>query len=280
MRGGAAPRVGYPRPPNRFPGPRQETCGAIGPAAVGRDIDHVRLVGRMVSSTQALDHLTQPGDGERKDLYRIFVYDCSPVTRKTQYPISGQPLDFSKSPPVIFRLQFHEEVTRLRKVVLRLGRLQDSGRWRLKTAYINGNPVNDFHDPLTDNDFEYQVSKNGIEIRIGLDIASVVYKKQADQIVLVAGDADFLPAAKFARREGIDFLLDPMWNSIPREFHEHIDGLRSTCPRVLTAVERRRQQLQKAKELAEKETAPPSPESPANEDGSSGDAKVIALTFG
>jgi len=68
-------------------------------------------------------------------------------------------------------------------------------------------------------------------MRIGLDIASVSYKKQVDQIVLVAGDADFVPAAKLARREGVDFILDPMWAHIPEDLHEHIDGLRSISPR-------------------------------------------------
>jgi uncharacterized LabA/DUF88 family protein len=48
-----------------------------------------------------------------------------------------------------------------------------------------------------------------------LDIASVAYKRQADQIVLVAGDADFVPAAKLARREGIDFILDPCGVQLP-----------------------------------------------------------------
>ena len=36
------------------------------------------------------------------------------------------------------------------------------------------------------------------------------YKRQVDQIVLVAGDSDFVPASKLARREGIDFILDPL----------------------------------------------------------------------
>lgn len=67
-----------------------------------------------------------------------------------------------------------------------------------------------------------------MDMKIGLDIASVSYKKQVDQIVLVAGDADFVPAAKLARREGIDFVLDPMWNTVPSDLHEHIDGLHST----------------------------------------------------
>lgn len=34
------------------------------------------------------------------------------------------------------------------------------------------------------------------------DVASLTLKKQANTIVLVAGDSDFVPAAKLARREG------------------------------------------------------------------------------
>lgn len=43
--------------------------------------------------------------------------------------------------------------------------------------------------------------------------------------------ADFVPAAKLARREGVDFILDPMWASIRPDLYEHIDGLRSVCAR-------------------------------------------------
>jgi uncharacterized LabA/DUF88 family protein len=84
---------------------------------------------------------------------------------------------------------------------------------------------------LTDDDFVYDVNQKGTDMKIGIDIASVSYKKQVDQIVLVAGDADFVPAAKLARREGVDFILDPMWSPISYDLHEHIDGLRSTSPR-------------------------------------------------
>lgn len=86
---------------------------------------------------------------------------------------------------------------------------------------------------LTDDDFVYDVKQKGTDMRVGLDIASVSYKRQADQIVLVAGDSDFVPAAKLARREGVDFILDPMWSPIAEDLHEHVDGLRSTCPRPL-----------------------------------------------
>ena len=52
-------------------------------------------------------------------------------------------------------------------------------------------------------------------------------KVPLDQILLIAGDSDFVPAAKLARREGIDFILDPMWATIKDNLFEHIDGLYS-----------------------------------------------------
>jgi len=51
------------------------------------------------------------------------------------------------------------------------------------------------------------------------------------KIILVSGDSDFVPAAKLARREGIDFVLDPMWKHIEPQLWEHIDDLKSTCKR-------------------------------------------------
>ena len=64
-------------------------------------------------------------------------------------------------------------------------------------------------------------------MRIGLDIASITLKRQAEVIILVAGDADFVPAAKLARREGVVFTLDPLWQNVSDDLLEHIDGLRS-----------------------------------------------------
>ena len=68
-------------------------------------------------------------------------------------------------------------------------------------------------------------------MRIGLDIASITLKRQSEIIVLVSGDADFVPASKMARREGVQFILDPLWQDIPSDLFQHIDGLRSGFPR-------------------------------------------------
>lgn len=46
-----------------------------------------------------------------------------------------------------------------------------------------------------------------------------------NKIILIAGDSDFVPAAKLARIHGIDFVLDALHNNIDESLHEHIDGL-------------------------------------------------------
>lgn len=183
-----------------------------------------------------LDHLTQKGAAERRDLYRIFVYDCSPIQKKVQKPISKRQENLSLSDVANFRQNLHQELKCLRKVALRLGELQDNRSWRVRPRVMKELLRGDrSFDQLTDDDFIYDIRQKGVDMKIGLDIASVAYKRQVDQIVLVSGDSDFVPAAKLARREGIDFILDPMWSGITGDLHEHIDGLRSTCPKPLSA---------------------------------------------
>jgi uncharacterized LabA/DUF88 family protein len=80
---------------------------------------------------------------------------------------------------------------------------------------------------LKDEHFDYDVDQKGVDMRIGLDLASIAAKRLADQVVLIAGDSDFIPAAKMARREGMCFVLDPMGAPIKLELHEHVDVVRS-----------------------------------------------------
>lgn len=129
-------------------------------------------------------------------------------------------------------MAFHEELKRFRKVALRFGRIANEGQWKIKAnkvkLLLNGKiQVSD----LVDTDVHYDARQKGVDIKIGLDISSLSYMKAVDQIILIAGDSDFVPAAKLARREGIDFVLDPMWNHINPDLHEHIDGLVSCWPR-------------------------------------------------
>ena len=69
-------------------------------------------------------------------------------------------------------------------------------------------------------------------MKIGVDIASLALKRFVDRIVLISGDSDFVPAAKLARREGIDFILDPMGAEVEPTLFEHIDGLDSSVKKI------------------------------------------------
>ncbi|MBI4027516.1 MAG: NYN domain-containing protein [Verrucomicrobia bacterium] len=180
--------------------------------------------------SMAFRHLNR--DNGREDiLYRIFYYDCPPLIKKVHNPITNRVIDFSKTPQTKFRLEFFEELKKLRKVALRLGHLQDGQRWLIRKEQMKlllGGKMNLVD--LKEEHVQYDMKQKGVDIKIGIDIASLAYKKLADKVILISGDSDFVSAARLARREGIDFVLDPLWNPISPSLFEHIDGLQSVCP--------------------------------------------------
>lgn len=172
---------------------------------------------------------------ESHDLYRIFYYDCPPMNKKVYHPFLKKQIDFSKSDLNVWMTQFLDELKKHRKFALRLGKLADAQAcYTLRPTVVkkicNGKVT---FDDLEETDFMIDVDQKGVDMKIGLDIASLSYKKQVDQIVLISGDSDFVSAAKLARREGIDFVLDPLGAPIKEDLFEHIDGLRTCDPKYL-----------------------------------------------
>lgn len=169
-------------------------------------------------------------------LYRIFFYDCPPIGKKMHLPISRRAVDFSKSEEAIFRNTLHLALRQQRKLALRLGQLSDHVDWELRPATLAQLRRGELDwGALTDDHFQLGIKQKAVDMKIGLDIASLAYKRLVDQVVLVAGDADFVPAAKLARREGIDFVLNPMGQSISADLFEHIDGLHSVRLQAIAA---------------------------------------------
>jgi len=148
------------------------------------------------------------------------------IIKKQHNPLTGKSVDFSSTDQYKFQREFLEELKKKRKIALRLGILEDRKRWIIrpsKTKELLTRKI--VIDDLTEDDVQFDFIQKRVDIKIGLDIASMTLKKQVEQIILISGDSDFVPAAKLARREGIDFLLDPMWNPIKPHLFEHIDGL-------------------------------------------------------
>ncbi|XCN72358.1 MAG: NYN domain-containing protein [Candidatus Electrothrix aestuarii] len=163
-------------------------------------------------------------------LYRIFYYDCEPYNKGAHNPVSGKFVDFPRTQQALDRKDFFNELKKRRKVALRLGQLQSSKDWIItsnKTKDLLSGKIS--VEDLTENDVRLNIRQKGVDMKIGIDITSLAIKRMVSQIILVSGDSDFVPAAKTARREGIDFILDPMWNPIAPDLHVHIDGLMSTC---------------------------------------------------
>ena len=162
-------------------------------------------------------------------LYRCFFYDAYPYTKRGHLPVSKQAVDYAKSDQATFRLSLFDRLRNRPNFALRLGEVRRDRQWIISEKAQNDllagrRTVGD----LTDADFVPGFQQKAVDMRIGLDIASITLKKQADTIVLVTGDSDFVPAAKLARREGARIILDPLWQRVDPDLFEHIDQLH--CP--------------------------------------------------
>ena len=170
-------------------------------------------------------HISEPDDP--RDLYRLFYYDCPGMIRELEHPLTHVKKDFSTGAGTIWTKNFFKHLCKMRKVALRKGELLESqAHYVLKDASLQDllSGVKTVAT-LTEADFFLDVQQKGVDMRIGLDVASMCANRCVDQIVLIAGDSDFLPVAKMARRNGIDFILDPLKQYVKDSLIEHVDGI-------------------------------------------------------
>ena len=192
--------------------------------------------GRKMSGAEVAEHLYTMAHkhvGPKNILYRIFYYDCEPLSKKVHNPISHKAIDFSKSEEYKFRKELIDTLKRKRKVAIRIGTLKDNNTWAIRPQKLKDLLSRNISiDDLNENDVYFEIRQKGIDMKIGVDIASLALKRFVDCIVLFSGDSDFVPAAKLARREGIDFVLDPMKANVEPQLYEHIDGMKSVRPNL------------------------------------------------
>lgn len=199
-------------------------------------------------------------------VYRLFYYDARPYEGAPHHPLKNRQIDFGRTPEAQFRLRLFEELRRKRKFALRLGQLKKDGDWVPHNRHMKGllrlqrhsryiaealeDPSKADHAATTaalaalapwlalgEDDIQLPLRQKGVDMRIGLDISTMTLKRQVDTIVLVTGDSDFISAAKLARREGVEFILDPMWQSVEADLQEHVDGIASGLDKPGTKVE-------------------------------------------
>jgi len=173
-----------------------------------------------------------------EDLYRIYYYDCPPLEIKAHHPLTNQQIDFSKSNITLYKNKLHEALLHQPYVACRMGHLSQTDK---EWGFIRKDKVHNFNKlirgevdlkEINPNNVSLRPRQKGVDMKLGIDISSVVLKKLANKIILISGDSDFVPAAKLARIEGAHFILDAMGRSVKGDLAEHIDGLKTFVNRL------------------------------------------------
>lgn len=168
-------------------------------------------------------------------LHRIFFYDCPPLKKKIHHPVTERFIDFSKTDIAQFRTSLHAALINQPFVAKRMGYLdENNGRWLIKSKDIHRKVLKGTInlDDLAESDIIYRAGQKGVDMKLGLDIATLTLKKQVQKIVLISGDSDFVPAAKLARTEGVHFVLDAMNANLRPDLREHIDQLTTFSKKI------------------------------------------------
>lgn len=163
-------------------------------------------------------------------LFRFFYYDCPPLDEEHINPLDGVKIDFATLPKSQSRKMFLSEMGRLDFVALRLGKARARG-WTLhqsaeKRAFTTRQAV-----PLLPADIYLNVEQKGVDMRIGIDVATLALKRIVDRIILLSGDTDMIPAMKLARREGVQVVIVRVANlKLARDLMEDADLVRCITP--------------------------------------------------
>lgn len=174
-------------------------------------------------------HLQDRDGSDKRSLYRIYYYDSPPLDDKTVFnPITQQNVQLGLQPAHKWTTEFLTALKMKRKIALRLGKLSNMAAYMLKPDPLkklcSGRiTISD----LKNEDLSLTLTQKAVDIKIGIDIMHLAYKRLVDQIILISGDSDFVPALKLARMEGIDIILDPLGQTVTDDLFEHIDGLSS-----------------------------------------------------
>lgn len=166
----------------------------------------------------------------RRSLYRIFYYDSPPYSGiQVKQPWDGKIVTFGRGNDAYdWRRAFHKKLGTKRKVAMRFGTLvtdhvayalKDRALEQLMSGKLDASQLKQKHF------FLRGLKQAGVDMRIGLDAASLSLEGIVSQIILITGDVDFVPVAKVARRAGIDVLLDPMGQNVRDELVLNVDGI-------------------------------------------------------
>ena len=130
----------------------------------------------------------------RKDeqLFRTFYYDCDPYKGTVRLPVSGQEWTYDNDGWL--NILATKDSFAVRRGVL-----------KFRSFKPKNIPVQGKH--LSDGDFKPDFEQKGVDMRIGLDIATFAASKAVHRIILISGDTDCVPAMKYGRIAGLQIIV-------------------------------------------------------------------------
>jgi uncharacterized LabA/DUF88 family protein len=147
---------------------------------------------------------------EDEQLLRVLYYDCAPYNGEARLPVSGDLQKFIGSDGWLKDLASRD------LIAVRRGVLKFRGYKPRRIPIAS--------DKLSDADFKPDFEQKGVDMRIGLDMATFSASRSVDRIILVSGDTDCIPAMKHARIAGLQLVLIELPNhKIAPELTWHAD---------------------------------------------------------
>lgn len=160
-----------------------------------------------------------------EEIFRIYCYDCPPYGQKHSHPLSKKVVDFSATPTFTSRSKIINDLKVMDNVAFRSGELSFDGWVVSKSA---AKDILKTNRGFVEDDFTPDIKQKGVDMKIGLDVAWLSSKSIVERIILVTADSDFVPAMKFARREGVQVVLVTLGHLLVKnELKEHADELRA-----------------------------------------------------
>ena len=156
------------------------------------------------------------------ELLRIYYYDAFPSSDAVSKPVSGELLSLGDTDRFRHSQSLMDNLVMKPNMALRMGQLSLSfDKWKLKPRVA----LELIKSPraLTDDDFALDLTQKGVDMRIGMDMARLALRQMVRAVIVVTGDADFVPAFKYVRREGVKVILDTMGKSGRVELRQHAD---------------------------------------------------------
>jgi NYN domain len=130
----------------------------------------------------------------------------------------GKPIDFSTTQAAKQNKSLLDSLEIQPDFAVRRGQVANRG-WKLGDGALKS--LRKGQRPITAKDLIPDMEQKGVDLRIGLDIATIALRRVVSTLVLVSGDSDLVPAMKFARTEGLK--VEALGNPIRQELRAHAD---------------------------------------------------------